>query len=97
MGKKMSKDGEELAKILDNLGNFADRTDSHVLALVLHRVSDEEADELPVAGDEIHCLIKGDVSYLLDNIRQGFRKDFKKLKERSIAMAMDMAKRKANK
>lgn len=89
----MSKEKEELSKILDNLERFAKRTDSHVLALVLRHLSDEEADELPVAGDEVNWVVVGDVSSMLDNIKSRFHDTLKKMEEGARAMARDMEKK----
>jgi len=89
------KEKEELAKILDNLERFAERTESHVLALVFRRLSDEEANKYPVAVDEVSWVIVGDVSIMLNNIRNRFNEAFKTFEERDKAIARDMEKRKA--
>lgn len=98
MGKKMSKEKEELAKILDNLRSFARRTDSDVLAVALRRLPDEEADEYPVSGDDVSWVVVGNVSLMLDvldTIRHKYYKALKKLKEKGLSNSQRHGKEKS--
>ena len=89
----MSKEKEELDKILKNLERFADRTKSCVLALVLRSLPEKEAEKFYIAGDEVHWLIKGNTTITLELVRRKFAKELKRLAERDKTMLRDIEKR----
>lgn len=89
----MSKEKEELDKILKNLERFADRTKSRVLALVLRSLPEKEAEKFYIAGDEVHWLIKGNTTITLELVRRKFAKELKHLKEKDEAIVRDIKKR----
>ena len=79
-GGAMSKEGEELEKILENLKRFVKQRKGHALAVIIHPPSDEEAKKFYIAGDEVNWLIMGN-------------KMLKQLEEKDKAVVKDIEKR----